>query len=666
MCEYQVKHSFDPSVTRYLNAVFGEDHVTRICEALSRPPVNTYIRVNLCATTRESLEERLTAVFGKEHSVSKHPQLDNVLVVQGSGPHPIRLESVSPSLAPDGTAADQAGDKAAYRDGQWMVVSRKCAEAVLRGSQIFVPGVLACSPGVMPGDRVLIYTDILSQDDPPGKVEEGAASTDNGQGQGPRLFPQLLRGTKLRTGPPGFGREAVVTPPGDGEGEGDPASEVRGRWDSMVCVGRGTALLSRADMFISKKGVAVEMSERVFRLPPTSGLFPGEMFIQSLPSILAAKVLGAQPGERILDMCAAPGGKTTAIAESMRNEGTVVALDRSHSKINDLMALAESLGLTIIKAYKMDATKAVMEPEPCAVRADSGGGAPKADGGGAAASDTSHMGTGGGQLMDGGGGGSHDGANGANAGRGASDASAAGGVNGASDGSAACAASLVPDWEDADDPSVGEPVNCVQARKERVRQKRGEADWKGTRKARVGLGFPPNSFDRVLLDAPCTALGLRPRLVINDTSLKDLCMSGLYQRKLIEAAVRLLKPGGTLVFSTWVCHREASFLRHFLSPTSCGVSFPSLLVSFPPSPPPPPPLPRLNPLHARSPTVSPSHHPGPPCHHLVLLQLPATPPFTIFFIVGSQSCCLFLHSLYWVAMDKIEAFSKHALRMPHS
>jgi hypothetical protein len=41
-----------------------------------------------------------------------------------------------------------------------------------------------------------------------------------------------------------------------------------------------------------------------------------------------------QSGERILDMCAAPGGKTTAIAILMRDEGEVVALDRSHNKVN--------------------------------------------------------------------------------------------------------------------------------------------------------------------------------------------------------------------------------------------------------------------------------------------------------------------------------------------
>lgn len=44
-------------------------------------------------------------------------------------------------------------------------------------------------------------------------------------------------------------------------------------------------------------------------------------------------MLGPEKGERILDMCAAPGGKTTAIAILMKDVGEVVAVDRSHNKV---------------------------------------------------------------------------------------------------------------------------------------------------------------------------------------------------------------------------------------------------------------------------------------------------------------------------------------------
>lgn len=62
-------------------------------------------------------------------------------------------------------------------------------------------------------------------------------------------------------------------------------------------------------------------------------------------------------------------------------------------------------------------------------------------------------------------------------------------------------------------------------------------------------GFKCGSFDGVLLDAPCTALGLRPRLRHAQT-LKELTTTANYQRNLLDAAVELVKPGGTLVYST--------------------------------------------------------------------------------------------------------------------
>lgn len=63
--------------------------------------------------------------------------------------------------------------------------------------------------------------------------------------------------------------------------------------------------------------------------------------------------------------------------------------------------------------------------------------------------------------------------------------------------------------------------------------------------------FLPESFDRVLLDPPCSALGLRPRLACSSSSsLSELEKFVCYQKQFIHTAVGLLKPGGYLVYST--------------------------------------------------------------------------------------------------------------------
>jgi len=62
--------------------------------------------------------------------------------------------------------------------------------------------------------------------------------------------------------------------------------------------------------------------------------------------------------------------------------------------------------------------------------------------------------------------------------------------------------------------------------------------------------FARESFDRILVDPPCSALGIRPRLELSDPLSTDLQQKALFQRNFLRAAVMLLKPGGVLVFST--------------------------------------------------------------------------------------------------------------------
>ena len=60
----------------------------------------------------------------------------------------------------------------------------------------------------------------------------------------------------------------------------------------------------------------------------------GQFYIQDPSTLLAVQVLAPNPGQTVLDLCAAPGGKLTYIAQLMRNEGRLVAQDLSPERIN--------------------------------------------------------------------------------------------------------------------------------------------------------------------------------------------------------------------------------------------------------------------------------------------------------------------------------------------
>jgi 16S rRNA (cytosine967-C5)-methyltransferase len=88
----------------------------------------------------------------------------------------------------------------------------------------------------------------------------------------------------------------------------------------------------------------------------------GRFSVQGEASQLVALMLGAQPGDSILDACAAPGGKTTALGELLGDTGTITALDRSEAGVRHVRNMAQRLGLSIVHAQVADAT--VWAPPP--------------------------------------------------------------------------------------------------------------------------------------------------------------------------------------------------------------------------------------------------------------------------------------------------------------
>ena len=81
----------------------------------------------------------------------------------------------------------------------------------------------------------------------------------------------------------------------------------------------------------------------------------GKIIAQDASSYLAAKNLGAKPNDLVLDICAAPGGKTAVLAEEMKNKGEIIAIDIHQHKKKLIEENMKKLGINIVKATVLDA-----------------------------------------------------------------------------------------------------------------------------------------------------------------------------------------------------------------------------------------------------------------------------------------------------------------------
>ncbi|MBR1780240.1 MAG: methyltransferase domain-containing protein, partial [Oscillospiraceae bacterium] len=81
----------------------------------------------------------------------------------------------------------------------------------------------------------------------------------------------------------------------------------------------------------------------------------GECYIQDSAAKLAALLSDVQPGDRVLDACAAPGGKSFAAAIQMENRGEILSCDIQEKKLTRIQSGANRLGLDIIRTQAADA-----------------------------------------------------------------------------------------------------------------------------------------------------------------------------------------------------------------------------------------------------------------------------------------------------------------------
>ena len=108
---------------------------------------------------------------------------------------------------------------------------------------------------------------------------------------------------------------------------------------------------------VSKYSILLDGAVPISSLAP----FEGNYFVQDEASALCVAAMGAKPGDRILDACACPGGKSFGMAMTMANEGSIRSLDLHKNKLSLIEAGAEKLGITVIETGVQNAS--VFNPE---------------------------------------------------------------------------------------------------------------------------------------------------------------------------------------------------------------------------------------------------------------------------------------------------------------
>lgn len=117
---------------------------------------------------------------------------------------------------------------------------------------------------------------------------------------------------------------------------------------------------------LGEKGIEVERNELIEEAITVKGINQldeleeyreGHIHVQDFGSMLVSRVLNPREGELIVDVCCAPGGKTTHMAQLMNNQGKILARDIYDHKLKLVESNAKRLGVTIIKTEIYDGMK---------------------------------------------------------------------------------------------------------------------------------------------------------------------------------------------------------------------------------------------------------------------------------------------------------------------
>jgi 16S rRNA (cytosine967-C5)-methyltransferase len=131
-------------------------------------------------------------------------------------------------------------------------------------------------------------------------------------------------------------------------------------------IGNQSTILAR----LSAAGAQLESSEVAAGAWRVAGATPllrdlvamGQIYLQDEASQLVAQTVAAGRGERVLDLCAAPGGKTTLMADRVNDQAIIIAADFSHTRLATLKQSLKLQGLNGIKLIVLDAGSSLPFP----------------------------------------------------------------------------------------------------------------------------------------------------------------------------------------------------------------------------------------------------------------------------------------------------------------
>jgi len=141
------------------------------------------------------------------------------------------------------------------------------------------------------------------------------------------------------------------------------------RWDNQPApiYARVNQLLVTPEQFLSRYPEAEQCEQWPgfvqFPTVPIEALRRGHCYVQDPSTVVACDLLAPEPGEKVLDACASPGGKTSYLAQLMQNRGSVIACDRDEKRIEVLRENVARLQATIVQVVQHDWGHDKLPPE---------------------------------------------------------------------------------------------------------------------------------------------------------------------------------------------------------------------------------------------------------------------------------------------------------------